>query len=153
MTYPPQGDDSGTGSTSGYTDYSAQSGYGSQSGYGEQAAYGAGAPGQSMYGQTDYSAQSAAFPNAAVAQTGPPSNAGWAVASLLFFWPLSFIAMSRALQVYPLWAAGRHAEAEAASASVKKLGIISIAIVAVLIVLYFVFIFAMVALIGTADYY
>ena len=64
----------------------------------------------------------------------------------MFFWPLSFIAMTRALEVYPLWAAGRHAEAEAASATAKRLGMISLAIVAVLIVLYVVFIFAMVGL-------
>ena len=71
---------------------------------------------------------------------------GWAVASILFFWPLSFIAMTRALEVYPLWAAGRYAEAEAASATAKRLGMISLAIVAVLIILYLIFIFAMVGL-------
>ena len=70
------------------------------------------------------------------------------MASILFFWPLSFVAMTRALDVYPLWAAGRHAEAEAASASAKKLGVISLLIVAVLVVLYFVF---MIAVVGLAS--
>ena len=37
----------------------------------------------------------------------PPSvNAGWAVAALLFFWPLSFSAFAHAFNVYPLWASG-----------------------------------------------
>src|SRR5690606_6508143 len=116
--------DSDAGATSGYTDYSSQAGYGAQSaqpGYGAQFPY---ASGQSTYGQTNYSAQSPSYVNTGAAQTGPPSNIGWAVASILFFWPLSFIAMTRSMQVYPLWAAGRYAEAEAASASAKKLGII-----------------------------
>lgn len=141
MTYPPQGDGSGTDSTSGYTDYAAQGGYNAQSAYGQQG-----------YGHTGFSAQSSSFGNLGDAQTGPPSNIGWGVASILFFWPLAFVAMTRSLQVYPLWAAGRHAEAEAASATAKKLGVISLAVFAVLIVLYFVFIFAMVGVAATAGY-
>ena len=159
MTYPPQGDNSGQGN--GYTDYSSQSGYSAQS------AYGQGAPGQSGYGQSgfgqpgyaqadyaqaDYAAQTPSFAPAGAAQIGPPSNVGWAVASILFFWPLSFVAMTRALQVYPLWAAGRHAEAEAASATAKKLGMISLALVALLIVLYVVFLFILVGAAATAGY-
>lgn len=131
MTYPPQG----TGADYGHT--------------GGDAAFGG------AYGQTGYTAPAPAYAPAggygaaAGGHVGPPSNVGWAVASILFFWPLSFVAMTRALQVYPLWAAGRHAEAEAASATAKKLGMISIAIVAVLIVLYFVFIVAVVGLAST----
>lgn len=139
MTYP-QSDPSNQGFSggefgSGYTDHSAQSGY-TGGGYGAQPGY----PGQSVYAQNPS------------ARPGPPSNVGWAVASILFFWPLSFVAMTRAMDVYPLWAAGRHAEAEAASATAKKLGMISIAIVAVLIVLYLVFIFVMVALAASTGY-
>ncbi|MBB1015995.1 CD225/dispanin family protein, partial [Dietzia schimae] len=107
--------------------------------YGAQTPTGYGAQTPSFAGAGGYGTTSEARP-------GPPSNVGWAVASILFFWPLSFVAMTRALDVYPLWAAGRHAEAEAASATAKKLGILSLAIVAVLIVLYFIFIFAMVGL-------
>ncbi len=36
----------------------------------------------------------------------PAANAGWAVASLLFFWPLAFSAFTHAFNVYPLWASG-----------------------------------------------
>ena len=161
MTYPPQGDNADNTASSGYTDYSAQSGYGGQSGAGQgsygtggygQEAYGQQAYGQGSYGQGGYGSQTPAysgsggFAAAPGARPGPPSNVGWAVASILFFWPLSFIAMTRALEVYPLWAAGRYAEAEAASATAKRLGMISLAIVAVLIILYLIFIFAMVGL-------
>lgn len=114
--------------------------------YEEPSGQGRGA-GQPASGYPDYPAQD--YPAQAgngFARPGPPSNVGWAVASILCFWPLSFIAMTRALDVYPLWAAGRHAEAEAASASAKKLGIISLAIVAVFVVLYLVFVVAMVGL-------
>lgn len=88
----------------------------------------------------------AVFPqSAASTATGqcPPSNVGWAVASIVTFWPLAFVAMSRAVDVYPLWAAGRQAEAEAASAKAKKLGIISLV---VCFVLYLAFMILYVAL-------
>lgn len=154
MTYPPQGDNSGQGN--GYTDYSSQSGYNAQSVYGQgapgQSGYTQSSYGQSGYAQADYAAQNPSFGSAGAAQIGPPSNVGWAVASILFFWPLSFVAMTRALQVYPLWAAGRHAEAEAASATAKKLGMISLALVALLIVLYVVFLFILVGAAATAGY-
>ena len=146
MTYPPQGNGSGDGSTPGYTDYSAQPGYGSQS------PYGSGASGHGGYGQTGFSAQSSPLAGTSDPQIGPPSNVGWAVASILFFWPLAFVAMTRAMQVYPLWQAGRHAEAEASSATAKKLGAISLAVFGALILLYFVFIFVMVGVAASAGY-
>lgn len=139
MTYP-QGDPSNQGASagdfgSGYTDYSAQSGF----------------PGGGYGAQSGYMGQPAYVPNPS-GRPGPPSNVGWAVASIIFFWPLSFVAMTRAVDVYPLWAAGHHAEAEAASATAKKLGIISLAILAVLFILYFVFIFAVVGLAASSGY-
>ncbi|MCT2274657.1 CD225/dispanin family protein [Dietzia cinnamea] len=145
MTYPPQGDNADNTSSSGYPDYSAQQPYG-QGSY-DQGGFGQGSFGQGGYGaQTPAYAGSTGYGDVQAGRPGPPSNVGWAVASILFFWPLSFIAMTRALEVYPLWAAGRHAEAEAASATAKRLGMISLAIVAVLIILYLIFIFAMVGL-------
>ena len=36
--------------------------------------------------------------------TMPPVHAGWAVATLLCFWPLAFSAFTHAFNVYPLWA-------------------------------------------------
>ena len=56
----------------------------------------------------------------------PPHNAGWAVTSLLFFWPLSFAAFTHAFNVYPLWAAGDYAGARHASDRVRRLGQISL---------------------------
>ena len=112
----PQGDNADNAdntASSGYTDYSAQSGYGGQSGAGQgsygtggygQEAYGQQAYGQGSYGQGGYGSQTPAysgsggFAAAPGARPGPPSNVGWAVASILFFWPLSFIAMTRALE-------------------------------------------------------
>ena len=133
MTYPPQGDNSG------------QDAYG-QSPYGQES-YGQYGHAQSGYGtQAPSYASQGGFAENPAGRPGPPSNVGWAVASILFFWPLAFVAMTRALDVYPLWASGRHTEAEAASASAKKLGIISIVVFLGLFVLYFVFIFAMVGL-------
>lgn len=124
MTYPPQAD-----------------------GY---AAGASGYPGQ--YGQVGQPAPSATATGAGRYQIGPPSNVGWAVVAILCFWPLSFVAMTRALQVYPLWAAGRYAEAEAASAMAKKLGIISMAVVVALFVLYIAFIVVMVGLASTSSW-
>ena len=165
MTYPTQGDGTGADSASGSTDYSSQSPYGSaasegatygQQNYGQptygQAGYGQPTYGQAGYGQAGFSAQSSSPTMTNDARLGPPSNIGWAVASILFFWPLSFVAMTRAMQVYPLWQAGRQSEAEAASATAKKLGVISLVVFAALIVLYFVFIFFMVAVAASAGY-
>src|ERR1700738_3721576 len=56
----------------------------------------------------------------------PPVHAGWAVASVLFFWPLSFAAFTHAFNVYPLWARGDVAGAQAASDRVRRLGQISL---------------------------
>ena len=66
----------------------------------------------------------------------PPNNAGWAVAALLFFWPLSFSAFSHALNVYPLWAAGNFAGAQYASERVRRLGVLSLWIFGGLMLLF-----------------
>jgi len=68
------------------------------------------------YGQ--YSAPSGAAPVSAP----PPSNAGWAVATILFFWPLAFSAFNHLHDIYPRWAMGDHQGALEASARVKSLG-------------------------------
>jgi Interferon-induced transmembrane protein len=56
----------------------------------------------------------------------PPVHAGWAVTSLLFFWPLAFSAFTHAFNVYPLWARGDVAGARAASDRVRRLGQLSL---------------------------
>ena len=77
----------------------------------------------------------------------PKSNVGWAVAAVVFFWPLAFAAFSHATSVYPLWAAGDHAGAERASERAKRFGVISLAVWVVLCVLAIIF---YVAVIGWA---
>ena len=75
----------------------------------------------------------------------PPQNTGWAVAALIFFWPLAFSAFSHAAKVYPLWATGDYAGAQAASASAKRLGRIALlvwAIFVVALIVFYVVIFA-----------
>ncbi|BAH55692.1 hypothetical protein W59_03901 [Rhodococcus opacus RKJ300 = JCM 13270] len=56
----------------------------------------------------------------------PSSNAGWAVVSVLFFWPLAFSAFHHAFEVYPRWAEGDLDGAEYASRRVRKLGQLSL---------------------------
>ncbi|MGY4783903.1 CD225/dispanin family protein [Rhodococcus opacus] len=58
----------------------------------------------------------------------PPTHGGWAAASLLFFWPLSFAAFTHAFNVQPLWADGDAAGAQHASDRVRRLGQISVVI-------------------------
>ena len=66
----------------------------------------------------------------------PPHNVGWAVAAVLFFWPLSFSAFSHALNVYPLWASGNYAGAQYASDRVRRLGQLSLWIAGGLLLLF-----------------
>ncbi|RVW06609.1 CD225/dispanin family protein [Rhodococcus spongiicola] len=56
----------------------------------------------------------------------PPTNAGWAVATLVAFWPLAFSAFSNAFEVYPRWARGDYAGARSASNRVRRLGQLSL---------------------------
>lgn len=65
----------------------------------------------------------------------PPSNAGWAVVSLLFFWPLAFTAFTHAFNVFPLWASGDAPAARDASDRVRRLGQISLWIAGAVLVL------------------
>jgi hypothetical protein len=65
----------------------------------------------------------------------PPSHAGWAVVSVLFFWPLAFSAFTHAFNVYPLWARGDVAGAKAASDRVRRLGQYSLWLFGILLLL------------------
>jgi len=84
----------------------------------------------------------------------PPHNVGWAVASVLFFWPLSFSAFTHAFNVYPLWAAGNYAGAQYASDRVRKLGQLSLWIAGGLLLLLVIFyaIFLLVLISNGADW-
>lgn len=70
----------------------------------------------------------------------PPSQAGWVVAAIVFFWPVAFSAANHAFSVYPKWAAGDFAGAQYASDRAKKLGKIALAVFAILILAYVVFV-------------
>ena len=75
----------------------------------------------------------------------PSQNTGWAVAALIFFWPLAFSAFSHAAKVYPLWAMGDYAGAQAASEGAKRLGRIALllwVIFLVVLVVFYVVVFA-----------
>lgn len=65
----------------------------------------------------------------------PEQNMGWAVATLIFFWPLAFSAFSHASKVLPLWMVGDFEGARRESDQVKRLGKIALIICAVLTVL------------------
>jgi hypothetical protein len=91
-------------------------------------------------------------PPPAPAQPPPPTNAGWAVAALLFFWPLSFSAFTHAFNVYPLWASGNVAGAQYASDRVRRLGQLSLWIFGGLLLLFAVlYVIVLVAFIAQGD--
>jgi hypothetical protein len=82
----------------------------------------------------------------------PPHNAGWAVASVLFFWPLAFSAFNHAFDVYPLWAAGDVAGAQHASDRVRRLGQLSLWIFGGLLLLFVVlYVIVIVVFIAQGD--
>ena len=82
----------------------------------------------------------------------PPVNAGWAVASLLFFWPLSFSAFTHAFNVYPLWASGNVAGAQYAPDRVRRLGQLSLWLAGGLLLLFAIlYVFVLVVLIAQGD--
>lgn len=87
-------------------------------------------------------------PGAAPEYSRPPlpaQNTGWAVAALIFFWPLAFSAFDNSSKVLPLWMMGDYEASHRASAQAKKLGKISLIICAVftvLLVILYVVIFA-----------
>ncbi|ADG98928.1 Interferon-induced transmembrane protein [Segniliparus rotundus DSM 44985] len=56
----------------------------------------------------------------------PPSNVGWAVASVVCFFPFAFVAFTHALNVFPLWAQGDQQGAQEASGKAKFWGWFSI---------------------------
>jgi hypothetical protein len=69
----------------------------------------------------------------------PPHNVGWAVAAVLFFWPLSFSAFTHSFNVYPLWVAGNFAAAQYASDRARRLGQLSLWIFGGLLLLFAIF--------------
>ncbi|HET8994267.1 MAG TPA: CD225/dispanin family protein [Rhodococcus sp. (in: high G+C Gram-positive bacteria)] len=87
----------------------------------------------------------------------PAQNTGWAVAALIFFWPLAFSAFDNSSKVFPLYMMGDYEGAHRASAQAKKLGKISLIIWAVFMVLFIVlyvviFVVAMASVEAVTDY-
>ena len=56
----------------------------------------------------------------------PPTNTGWAVVALLFFWPLAFSAFANSGKVSALWMVGDVAGAQYSSDQAKKMGKIAL---------------------------
>jgi len=75
----------------------------------------------------------------------PPTNAGWAVAASVLFFPVAFSAWTAALNVTRLWVMDDFYGAQAASDKAKRLGKIALGIGVTIFVLYFAFIIAIVA--------
>ncbi|MFJ4653280.1 CD225/dispanin family protein [Nocardia sp. NPDC088792] len=75
-------------------------------------------------------------PEAATQTVRPANNIGWAVTSLLFFWPLSFSAFTHSLNVFPLWSEGDTEGARYASHRARYLGILSLIIGGILFALF-----------------
>ncbi|WP_245650079.1 CD225/dispanin family protein [Millisia brevis] len=97
----------------------------------EQNAYGAPQP----YAPADPWQQGAAYPAGDPSAAPPKSNVGWAVAAVIFFWPLAFSAFTHALDVFPAWSRGDVAGAQYHSQRARTLGLWALAIWAVIFVL------------------
>ncbi|HEY5855653.1 MAG TPA: CD225/dispanin family protein [Aldersonia sp.] len=83
----------------------------------------------------------------------PPTNVGWAVASVIFFWPLAFAAFTHSSNVRPLWEAGDYQGARNAADRVKKLGKIALLVWATVMIVMIVFYAATwAALMSSMDY-
>lgn len=66
----------------------------------------------------------------------PPTNVGWAVASVIFFWPLAFSAFTNALNVTQFWLTGQYDRAQESSDRAKLLGKIALLTGLVLLFLF-----------------
>lgn len=129
----------GQGGGQGSQPYGAQP-YGAQD-YGNQPY------GNQPYGNQPYGQAPAAYPTSGGSpQQFPPTNAGWAVAATIFFWPLAFVAFTASSNVTRLWMMGDYAGAQAASEQAKRMGKIALVVFAVLVVAYVVFLVAIFSL-------
>lgn len=100
----------------------------------DQTAYGAPQP-YAAAASADPWQQGGGYPAADPSAAPPKSNVGWAVAAVIFFWPLAFSAFTHALDVFPAWSRGDFAGALYHSQRVRTLGLWALAIWAVIFVL------------------
>lgn len=86
----------------------------------------------------------------------PATNAGWAAAALVFFWPIAFSAFNYSSRVSALWLTGDYSGAEYASARAKSLGktalLISVVMTTLVVIAYAVAVAAMISSIGNASH-
>ncbi|QBJ97691.1 CD225/dispanin family protein [Rhodococcus sp. ABRD24] len=114
--------------------------FGGTSGYGQQQPY----PSAPQYSAGPTPAQYGGTPPL------PPSNAGWAVAAILFFWPVAFAAFNHLHSILPKWSMGDYQGAQYASDRVKTLGKIALGVGIGLIVLFIIMWFIMFAAFAVA---
>lgn len=103
---------------------------------------------QPQYQQYQQYQQQQGYPAAqpfAQAPLMPPSNAGWAVVAVIFFWPLAISAFNHALKVHPLWLIGDIQGAEYSSKRAGFFGKLSLGIFFGFFLLYILFIALIVA--------
>ncbi len=81
----------------------------------------------------------------------PPTNAGWAVAASVLFFPVAFSAWTAALNVTRLWVMDDFYGAQAASDKAKRLGKIALGIGVTIFVLYFAFIIITIVAVGVST--
>ncbi|GAA3706325.1 CD225/dispanin family protein [Gordonia hankookensis] len=81
----------------------------------------------------------------------PPTNAGWVVAAVIFFWPVAFAAANHSSRVFSLWSTGDYVAAQHASERAKALGKIALVVWAVLLVVMVVFYGAAIAMAISAS--
>ncbi|MBY6365599.1 CD225/dispanin family protein [Rhodococcus corynebacterioides] len=81
----------------------------------------------------------------------PPTNAGWAVAALVFFWPLAFSAFNHSSSVFLRWSLGDYQGAHYASERTKQLGKYSLYIFGALFALFIVFYVVIIAVAVSAG--
>ncbi|GGG15156.1 hypothetical protein GCM10007304_31520 [Rhodococcoides trifolii] len=84
----------------------------------------------------------------------PPTNAGWAAAALLFFWPLAFAAFNHSSTVFPRWSMGDYQGAQYASDRTKQLGKYALWIFAaffVVFILFYIVIIAVAVSVGSGS--
>lgn len=118
------------------------------SGYG-QGGDTSGGYGQGGYGPGSYGGGYGSSPQAVGTPPVPPTNAGWAVAAVIFFWPVAFSAFTHSSNVTRLWLMGDYAGAQAASERARSLGrtalFVALGLFVALIVFYVVIIAVLVS--------
>lgn len=139
--YPPPG--SPAGSAAGYPPPGSPAG--SAAGYPPPGSVPPGYPPPPQYpGYPGYGYPPGGQPGWNAGTGQPPSNLGWAIVAVIFFWPLAIAAFINYAKIDSLWYRGDVQGARAASDATKRYGIIALCVGIGLIVLWLVFAIAVV---------